>query len=247
MTPDFLPTCVEEPAPRARSAASTRLARAVAGTIAALLHLPGRSRTGDGSLLNMGGLAAEGNRRLADCRRAGKPLTVAVFDFPDLLEVRAIYGNAVFARLRVEVVHALEAMAGRRGVAARMGPARFAVVLPGQDRERALEVIARVLGSPSRIEYDAADSEIVLVPEFLVETVPAHASSVPTVCRGLGAEIDRMRDLQARREHHMQRDRERHSRPFALPAQDGVSKRRRTRALPVPMAQPITAGHTVTA
>jgi len=167
-------------------------------------------------LYNRAGFAAHGDEMLADCQRDGRPLTVAVFDCADLMEVRAIYGNRTARKLAARIARKLSALSVDCGLAARTGPAEFSVVLPGMSREKALAAIHRVLGNPGRIELDAGHSEVVLVPGFLVETAGADTESVEELHGELRRELALQQDYEQRRQHHMQRERERHSRPMRI-------------------------------
>lgn len=189
----------------------------------AVMRLPDealeRGRIDSGSALyNQAGFAAHGDEMLAACRREGKPLTVAVFDCADLLEVRSIYGNRIARKLLGRIVSKLGALTGDRGLAARTGPAEFTVVLPRMGREKAIAAIQRVLGNPMRIELDAGDSEIVLVPGFLVETAGSDTASVEELHAELRRELAKLQETEQRRQHYLQRKRERHSRPSPLRA-----------------------------
>lgn len=167
---------------------------------------------GSTALYNQAGFAAYGNEMLAECNGDGEPLSVAVFDCRDLLEVRAIYGNRMARRLADRIVCKLSDLSVEHGLAARTGSAEFSVVLPGMGRERALAAIHRVLGNPLRIEMDAGDSEIVLVPGFMVETVEINTTSVEELQGELRSELAWQQEQEQRRQHHMKRERHHHSR-----------------------------------
>lgn len=167
------------------------------------------------ALYNLAGFTAHGDEMLAACNSVGRPLSVAVFDCADLLEVRAIYGNRMARKLADRIVRKLSALSVGRGLAARTGRAEFSVVLPGMGREKALAAIHRVLGNPLRIELDVGHSEIVLVPAFLVET-GTDCSSVEELHGDLRRELARQKAYEQLRRLHMKRDRERHSRPMDI-------------------------------
>jgi diguanylate cyclase (GGDEF)-like protein len=171
------------------------------------------------ALYNKQGLSELGDEMLAAAQRDNRPIAVAVFDCSDLLEVRTIYGSRIARKLLARIVRKLMSMTADRGLAARTGPAEFTVVLPGMSREKALAAIHKVLGNPSRIELDAGDSEIVLVPSFLVDIAGADAASVDELCRELRSELVQIGRDEQRRHHHMRRERERHSRPMPLHSQ----------------------------
>jgi len=167
-------------------------------------------------LYNMAGFEVHGGELLAACRRENRPLSVAVFDCADLLEVRTIYGSRITRKLIERITGKLMALCADQGLAARTGPAEFTVVLPGMNREKSLAAIGRVLGTPMRIELDAGDSEIVLVPSFLVETAGPDAAGVQDIYQELRRELTKIEQLEQRRQHYLQRERERHSRPMGM-------------------------------
>jgi GGDEF domain-containing protein len=167
-------------------------------------------------LYNLNGLMAQGNILLASCRGERRELTLAVFDCDDLLEARQVYGNRTGRKLTDCIVRKMTLLAGDRGLAGRTGPTQFSVVLP-MGRDRALQAIERVLGNPGRIELEGGNSEIVLVPDVMVETVPDTASLerlFAALCRGLA----RLREQEQLRHKYLQRERQRHSRPVPVQA-----------------------------
>jgi GGDEF domain-containing protein len=154
-----------------------------------------------------------GKELLASCRRERRELTLAVFDCDDLREARAIYGKRTSRRLIDGIVRKLTLLAAGEGLAARTGPTQFAVAMP-MSREKAVQVIERVLGNPSRFELEGGKSEIVLVPHLMVEAVPPGGSvgrMFAALCRGLV----RVQEEEKQRSSYLQRQRERHSRPMA--------------------------------
>ena len=169
-------------------------------------------------LYNRRGLIEEGGQVLRQCRESGRPASLVVFDFEDLAEVRGIYGREVSRKLLARVVRKMAAVAGSRGIAARTGKSQFTVLMPGVSRERAQALVQRVLGKPSRVEFDAGDSEIVLVPDIGVETAAAALETVDELYREVAQHLAQQRAHEMRRQHWLQRERERHSRPMSLPA-----------------------------
>ena len=175
------------------------------------------ARTDSSTLLyNRSGLMAHGQILLARCRTEGRELTVAVFDCNDLLEARQIYGNRTSRELIACIIAKMTLLAGERGLAARTGPTQFAVALP-MNRARALQAIERVLGNPGRIELEGGNSEIVLVPNLMLESVSQTGSLerlFAALCRGLA----RVREQEQQRNRYLKRERERHSRPVRAAA-----------------------------
>ncbi|MEO5672025.1 MAG: hypothetical protein ABIR26_15145 [Ramlibacter sp.] len=177
------------------------------------------------ALFNSGGFAAHGNDMLAASRAEKRSLSVAVFNCADLLEVRDIYGSRIARELTERIVDKLGAVSSGRGLAARTGPAEFSLVLPGMGSDKATAAIHRALGNPMRIEMDAGDTEIVLVPEFLVETAGPDVASVEELQQQLHDKLAQMAADKQRRLHYMQRERARHSRPMPVMSDELWSRR----------------------
>ena len=185
-------------------------------------------------LYNRSGLMAHGQALLASCRGEGRELTLAVFDCNDLLEARQIYGNRTSRKLIACIIAKMTSLAGERGLAARTGPTQFAVAMP-MGRDKALQAIGRVLGNPGRIELEGGNSEIVLVPNLMAESVSQTGSLerlFAALCRGLA----RVRDDEQQRNRYLQRERERHSRP--MPVQAAAFEVQHFKAVPVPRLGP---------
>lgn len=168
------------------------------------------------SLYNKFGLMAYGDKLLSECEAHQREISVAVFDFADLIEVRSIYGTRFARDLTGVIVQKLLAIAGERGLASRTGLAEFTVVMPELGRDKALAAIRRVLGYPTRIEFEADDNEIVLVPGFALETSGPDIESVEDLYREARMSIDDFQRSESSRIAHLQRSRERHSRPMKL-------------------------------
>ncbi len=174
------------------------------------------------ALYNRKGLLLQGTRLLEDCRRERRELTLAVFDCSDLLEARKVYGSRTSRKLIDSIISKLKQLAGDRGLAARTGATQFAVAMP-MGRDKAVQVIERVLGNPARIELEGGKSEIVLVPNVMVETVAENGSVeklFAALCRGLS----RLEQEEQRRQRFLQRERERHSKPMPLRAPSTAAK-----------------------
>jgi len=167
-------------------------------------------------LCNAEGFLPMADQRLARMRRDGQRLSLLVIDFADLLEVREIYGRQVSRAVLVRIVSKLRQCARAGGFVARTGPAQFALLLPGCNQEQALQCVHRVLGSPTRVEFEHRGEEIVLVPDVLAQVVSPEATSVQRVHLGLLERIRNYRLYETRRRRYLQRERERHSKPMSL-------------------------------
>jgi GGDEF domain-containing protein len=165
-------------------------------------------------LYNRAGLFAAADEETA--RRRDATTSAVLLEFPDLHEVREIYGATIARKVVAKLVRRLRALAGLRGIVGRTGPAQFTIVFPGMTPAHALSRLHRTLGRPARIEFDAGDSEIVLLPEFAVDAVEPGAGPVQELYRDMAMELARIQKDERRRLHQIASERERHSRPMGI-------------------------------
>jgi len=189
-------------------------------------------------LYNLEGLMARGTEALHACAADRKPATLVVMDCADLQEVRTIYGRQTSRKVMARLVRKLNAIAGERGVVARTAPAEFTLLLPGVARERACQAIDRVLGRPGCIEYDAGDSEIVMVPNFVVAQLECEPDGLLQAYTAQRAQVHERIQLQAEHERYLTLERERHSRPAPLAP---LSQLPPTIPAPLPRVSPVAA------
>jgi GGDEF domain-containing protein len=149
--------------------------------------------------------------------RGDKALGMVVVEFSDLHEVYQIYGATIARKVVARIVRRLRSIAGLRGFVGRTGTAQFTIVLPGMTQERACRAVQRALGLPARVEFDAGDSEIVLVPHILVDEVEPEGGSIQPAYQAMCRELARMQKDECRRLRWLTSERERHSRPMSLP------------------------------
>lgn len=168
------------------------------------------------ALHNLAVFDAHGNRALAACTRGQRPLSVVLFDCADLLEVRYIYGSQVSRQLTMRLVGRLKVLAGADGLVARTGPTQFTLVLPGLGHEETGQAIQRVLGLPSRVEIEAGDSEIVVVPDYMIKTAHSETASISQIYQDLCRDLSQIQQHEYRRQEYLKRERERHSNPQPL-------------------------------
>lgn len=254
MTQDFVPTSVEDPlsrwaaAPRQSAASGSgrwmlRLARWLRGSPAPHAGTDADQVDPCTGLLNRAGLLALGEVLAQQCRTGRRPLAMAVFDCDDLLEVNELYGQRVSHQLMDRLAASLDRLAGVSGLAARTGPAQFAVALPGLGRDAALQAVRRVLGASPCIELELRGDEIVVVPDFMVDVVAGQDVTAEQLYRRLCGELTRMQEFQQRRCRYMQRERERYSRPMDGSGAANDTEFGASGALPDTIAMPLTAAH----
>lgn len=176
-------------------------------------RIPADLRDRSTGLYNRAGLFGAANDLL---RLRADPVaaTMIVLDFSDLSEVCDIYGHAIAVKVIARIVRRVRSVAGARGVAGRTGPAQFTIVIP-QVGEKALRRVQRGLGKPARIEFDAGDSEIVLVPDMLIDTAEPGVEGAQDLYRQMCRELARIQKDERRRLNWLTSERERHSRPMS--------------------------------
>lgn len=167
-------------------------------------------------LYNRSGLFAAVNEAMQG--RAEATVSMVVLDFADLREVWQIYGQSVARKVVGRIIKRLRTLAGARGFAGRTGPTQFTVILPGVAEDKAMRQVQRALGKPARVEFDAGDSEIVLVPDLFVDEAE-RGVPVQTLYRDICRELARIQKEELRRLNYLTSERERHSRPMSIPAQ----------------------------
>lgn len=163
------------------------------------------------------GFAALGDDLIRAARARDTPLSMAVFDFKDLLEAQEVYDWPVFQEMFAGVVDRLFSLAGKRGLVAHTGAAEFTVVLPGLDRCHAKAAVEQALGHPARVEFDIGNLEILLVPDVEVECVGPDVDHANDFYIELRRDLDNAHSYEQGRLAHMTtREREWHSRPMGL-------------------------------
>lgn len=161
-------------------------------------------------------MVAAGDELLRRSRTGNFALSVAVFDLTDLPELKSVFGSRVVQEVISKVTAKFQVMANSRGLVARTGPTVFTVLLPGFGRDRALSLIREVMGHPCCIELDGSNEEIVLIPEFMVQTVRRDAASISQVYDTLRSDLAKAHALEHKRRLYLQRERESHTRPMDL-------------------------------
>jgi len=226
LTPAFEATAASGDAPSGAAAASRRFAPWLWSLLAAApFFAPRPERPGRGRRIGIDKCTGlydrsallDAGQAIAD-RAIGQPFSIIVLDFSELREVHDIYGSQVSRKLVTRVVRQLEALAGRRGLVGRTDTSQFTVLLPRTVEKKALHAVQREMGTPARIEFDAGDSEIVLVPEVNIDSMEGGEERVESLHLGMCRELLQRQNAERVRQSYLTRERERHSRPMSLPA-----------------------------
>lgn len=168
-------------------------------------------------------LVVAGDVMMQRARREKQAMTVAVFDLSDLPELRSVFGKRVTQEVVQRVSEMFQRIATSKGMVARTGTTLFTVLMPGFGRDRALAVISEVMGFPCCIELDSIRDEVVLIPEYMVQTVRGDTASVADVIATLRRGIVQNREREQSRRSYLKRERESHTRHGNLRAVSTVS------------------------
>lgn len=181
-------------------------------------------------------LMEAGDRLIAQSRRNKKPLSVIVFDQGDLPELHSIYGREIAERCSGKLAEALRAMATPLGQVFRTEASVFTVLLPGLGSDRAQAAVRQALGSTCSIEFDADDDEIVVLPDFLVQTVRSDTPAMSRLYWAMRREIEQAQLNERNRVLYLRRERESYaSRAMALDP-DRSPPARHEMTMPAPLA-----------
>lgn len=169
-------------------------------------------------------LVVAGDAMMNRARRDKQAMSVAVFDLSDLPELRSVFGKQVTQEVVQRVSEKFQRIATSKGLVARTGTTLFTVLMPGFGRDRALAVISEVMGHPCCIELETRD-EVVLIPEYMVQTVRGDTRSVADVIAALRTGIAQSQEREHSRRRYLKRERESHTRPMELRTPTAASRR----------------------
>lgn len=165
---------------------------------------------------NRSALAEIGNAMLAQSRRDNEPLSMIVFDQSDLPELKSIFGAEAAQQMVARIGATLHGLAGSRGFSVRTEATVFTVLMPGHDLALALASVRQALGDTYAIEVGAQHDEMLLVPDFLAQTVRSDVQSIEELYQSMRTSISMAQRHEQRRRNYLQRERESHSTRPAL-------------------------------
>ena len=149
-------------------------------------------------LLNRRALATVMEAEVGNCRTAGRPLSVAVFDLDHFKLVNDRFGHAAGDAALQRFAAVLRASLGRRDVAARTGGEEFTVLMPGRDLAAALD-FARSVGRTLQ-RRTAADQSPLTTSAGVVQLGPGH-ETVEDLLVGADRALYRAKDSGRNRVH----------------------------------------------
>lgn len=149
-------------------------------------------------LYNEAGFFTYGNELLAQCRSRKKPLSMVLLNGSDLRDIHDLMGRITSERLITQAVQAITAALPPGGLAAHMGQAEFAVLVPEASEERAIELVRHKLGDPPSVRVRVGQRQVTVVLDMLGLEIPADARSLEPMYERLYARVSKMRrDIEA--------------------------------------------------
>lgn len=147
---------------------------------ASLLHAD--AGTGAGSdtdpltkLKGLGAFLAAGKQLFIHTHQKREDLSVAALDIDDFEALRRQHGQAIADRLLVQVAQIVTTTVRREDVAARVGDAEFAVLIPQADRGQAMTLCERLRERIAAMSLTAPSGPVPVTASFGLVTLSADA------------------------------------------------------------------------
>ncbi len=144
-------------------------------------------------LYNEAGFFTYGNELLEQCRARKKTLTMVLLNGSDLRDIHELMGRITSERLIAQAVQAIRAALPAGGLAAHMGQAEFAVLVPEASEQRAMELVRHKLGDPPAVRVRVGQRQVSVVLDMLACEIPSDARSLEPMYERLYARVSKMR------------------------------------------------------
>lgn len=144
-------------------------------------------------LYNETGFFTYGNELLAQCRARKKPLTMVLLNGADLQDIHELVGRIASERLITQAVQGITAALPAGGLAAHMGKAEFAILVPEMQEARAIDLVHHKLGDPPGVRVRVGKKQISVVFDRVSSEVPADAQGLELLYERLYAQLGKMR------------------------------------------------------
>ncbi len=144
-------------------------------------------------LYNETGFFTYGNELLAQCRARKKPLAIVLLNGADLRDIHEIMGRITSERLITQAVQAISAALPPGGLAAHMGQAEFAVLVPEASEKRAQELVRHKLGNPPGVRLKVGQRQIEVLFDMVSTDIGEGTHSLEPMYERLYARLGKMR------------------------------------------------------
>ncbi len=144
-------------------------------------------------LYNETGFFTYGNELLAQCRARKKPLSMVLLNGADLHDIHELVGRIASERLINQAVQGITAALPSGGLAAHMGKAEFAILVPEAQEARAVDLVKHKLGDPPGVHVRVGQRQIAVVFDMTSSELPSDAQSLEVTYERLYAQLSKMR------------------------------------------------------
>ena len=144
-------------------------------------------------LYNETGFFTYGNELMAQSRARKKNLSMVLLNGSDLRDIHDLVGRITSERLIAQAVQGITSALPPGGLAAHMGEAEFAILVPEATADHALELVRLKLGDPPSVRVDVGKRPVSVVFDMVGGAVPLDARSLEPFYERLFAQITKMR------------------------------------------------------
>jgi GGDEF domain-containing protein len=144
-------------------------------------------------LYNEAGFFTYGNELMLQCHARKKPLAMVLLNGADLRDIHDIVGRITSERLISQTVQGITSALPPGGLAAHMGRAEFAILVPEASEARALELVRHKLGDPPSVRLKVGQRPVAVIFDMVGTEVPADARSLEPFYERMYARLAKMR------------------------------------------------------
>lgn len=144
-------------------------------------------------LYNEAGFFTYGNELMAQCRSRRKPLSMVLLNGADLRDIHDLVGRIASERLIAQTVQGITSALPAGGLAANMGQAEFAILVPEASEARALDLVRHQLGDPPSVRLKVGQRPVEVVFDMVAAEVPLDSRSLEPFYERMYARLAKMR------------------------------------------------------
>ena len=144
-------------------------------------------------LYNETGFFTYGNELMQQCRSRKKPLSMVLLNGADLRDIQDLVGRIASERLIAQTVQGITSALPAGGLAAHMGQAEFAILVPEASEARALDVVRHKLGDPPSVRLKVGQRPVEVIFDMVAAEVPLDSRSLEPFYERMYARLAKMR------------------------------------------------------
>jgi diguanylate cyclase (GGDEF)-like protein len=144
-------------------------------------------------LYNETGLFTYGNELLQQCRARKRPLCMLLLNGSDMQDIDDLVGRLASERMLKEAVQGIMAVLPPGGLAARLGHAEFAILVPGYTLAKAIDLVHQRLGRPPQVQIEVKGQQLSVILDMEGQEVMPDMIGLELVYERLYARLGKMR------------------------------------------------------